>query len=358
MVDGALAPRWFAIGSASWPYRLAFWTGLLVAFGGVVAASWRAGRVGPPEALREAAAETRTTTWGRGISGAALVLLSLATLLYGLLDDPSELLHRKPYLTRPMPLIVACALLFPLAVKPLIRLVGWLPARLPGAGGMLIRENAATGIRRTCAVAAPVLVTVALAGLVAGEALLVVLAGALVGGLVAALNLGGRVGRPPPPRRPGADRGPVGDARRHRRGLRGTRRGLRGGDRRGGPAARPGRVGRRPPARRMHARSSPCSASCNRRAPSTPVRVGPTSCGTRGPFSAAGRQPTSRAATTTTSTPAVRADRARPRDGTKDMSAPGLGDRTGGGRSGRAPAPVAGARAEDQPVMFTGRYAW
>ncbi|WP_392894518.1 ATP-binding cassette domain-containing protein [Streptomyces sp. LN699] len=211
----------------------------------------------PPEALREAAAETRTTTWGRGISGAALVLLSLATLLYGLLDDPSELLHRKPYLTRPMPLIVACALLFPLAVKPLIRLVGWLPARLPGAGGMLIRENAATGIRRTCAVAAPVLVTVALAGLVAGEALLVVLAGALVGGLVAALNLGGRVGRPPPPRRPGADRGPVGDARRHRRGLRGTRRGLRGGDRRGGPAARPGRVGRRPPARRMHARAAP-----------------------------------------------------------------------------------------------------
>ncbi|MCY0956044.1 ABC transporter permease [Streptomyces sp. H27-H5] len=168
MALGGLAPRWFAIGSASWPYHLAFWTGLLVAFGGVVAASWRAGRVGPTEALREAAAETRTMTWGRGISGAALVLLSLAILLYGLLDDPSELLHRKTYLTRPMPLIAACALLFPLAVKPLIRLVGWLPARLPGAGGMLIRENAATGIRRTCAVAAPVLVTVALAGSLLG----------------------------------------------------------------------------------------------------------------------------------------------------------------------------------------------
>ncbi|MDT0478543.1 ABC transporter permease, partial [Streptomyces sp. DSM 41014] len=48
------------------------------------------------------------------------------------------------------------------------RLIAWLPAQLPGAGGMLVRENAAAGVRRTAAVAAPVLVTVALAGSLLG----------------------------------------------------------------------------------------------------------------------------------------------------------------------------------------------
>ncbi len=64
--------------------------------------------------------------------------------------------------------IVAFALLAPVLVRPLVRLIAWLPARLPGAGGMLVRENAAADIRRTAAVAAPVLVTVALAGSLLG----------------------------------------------------------------------------------------------------------------------------------------------------------------------------------------------
>ncbi|MEV7524295.1 FtsX-like permease family protein [Streptomyces sp. NPDC091371] len=167
-VDGDLAPRWFAIGDATWPYHLAFWTGLLVALAGVVAASWRAGRVGPAEALREAAVETRTMTWSRWIFGAGLLLTGLGTLAYALLADPSDLLHRKTYTSRPMLLIVAFALLAPVLVRPLVRLLAWLPARLPGAGGMLVRENAAAGIRRTAAIAAPVLVTVALAGSLLG----------------------------------------------------------------------------------------------------------------------------------------------------------------------------------------------
>ncbi|WP_329388929.1 ABC transporter permease [Streptomyces sp. NBC_01351] len=167
-VDGDLAPRWFAIGDATWPYHLAFWTGLLVSLAGVLAASWRAGRVGPTEALREAAVETRTMTWGRWIFGAGLLLAGLGTLAYALLADPSDLLHRKTYISRPMLLIVAFALLAPVLVRPLIRLIAWLPARLPGAGGMLVRENAAAGIRRTAAIAAPVLVTVALAGSLLG----------------------------------------------------------------------------------------------------------------------------------------------------------------------------------------------
>lgn len=167
-VDENLAPRWFAIGDYTWPYHVAFWTGLFVALCGVVAASWRAGRTGPTEVLREASVDTRAMTWGRRLFGAALLITAVVTLALALVTNPGELLQRKTYVSRPMLLITAVALLAPVLVRPLVRLVAWLPAQLPGAGGMLVRENAAAGVRRTAAVAAPVLVTVALAGSLLG----------------------------------------------------------------------------------------------------------------------------------------------------------------------------------------------
>ncbi|MFI6061047.1 ABC transporter permease [Streptomyces sp. NPDC051286] len=168
VVEGGLAPRWFTIGDDTWPYHMAFWTGLLVALCGVVAASWRAGRTGPTEALREAAVDTRAMTWGRWLFGVALLLAAAVTLGLALVSDPTDLLHRKTYVSRPMLLITGVALLAPVLVRPLARLIAWLPAQLPGATGMLVRENAAAGVRRTAAVAAPVLVTVALAGSLLG----------------------------------------------------------------------------------------------------------------------------------------------------------------------------------------------
>ncbi|NGO41226.1 FtsX-like permease family protein [Streptomyces ureilyticus] len=168
VVDGGLAPGWFTIGDHTWPYHLAFWTGLLVALCGVVAASWRAGRTAPTEALREASVDTRTMTWGRGLCGAALLLTAAVTLVMALFSDPGDLLHRKTYISRTMLLITAVALLSPVLVRPLTRVLAWLPAQLPCAIGRLVRENAATDVRRTAAVAAPVLVTVALAGSLLG----------------------------------------------------------------------------------------------------------------------------------------------------------------------------------------------
>jgi putative ABC transport system permease protein len=168
VVDGGLAPAWFTIGDFTWPYHMAFWTGLLVALLGVIAASWRAGRTGPTQALREASVDTKAMTWGRWLFGAGLLLTAAVTLGLALASDPGELLHRKTYVSRPMLLITAVALLAPILVRPLTRLIAWLPAQLPGAGGMLVRENAAAGIRRTAAIAAPVLVTVALAGSLLG----------------------------------------------------------------------------------------------------------------------------------------------------------------------------------------------
>ncbi|GGL91133.1 hypothetical protein GCM10010129_38610 [Streptomyces fumigatiscleroticus] len=167
-VEQELAPRWFTIGDHSWPYHMAFWTGVLVALCGALAASWRAGRTGPAEALREASVDIRTMTWGRRLSGVALLVIASVTLVLALVTDPGDLLHRKSYVCRPMLLITGVALLAPVLVRPMARLIAWLPARLPGATGMLVRENAAAGVRRTAAVAAPVLVTVALAGSLLG----------------------------------------------------------------------------------------------------------------------------------------------------------------------------------------------
>ncbi|MEU7281891.1 ABC transporter permease [Streptomyces sp. NPDC045431] len=168
VVDGGLAPRWFTIGDYTWPYHTAFWTGLLVALCGVVAASWRAGKTGPTEALREASVDTKAMTWGRWLFGGVLLLTAAVTLGLALLGDPGDLLHRKTYVSRPMLLITGVALLAPVLVRPLARLIAWLPAQLPGAAGMLVRENASAGVRRTAAIAAPVLVTVALAGSLLG----------------------------------------------------------------------------------------------------------------------------------------------------------------------------------------------
>ncbi|MFI9586560.1 ABC transporter permease [Streptomyces sp. NPDC052236] len=165
LVDGDVAPGWFTIREAAWPFHVAFWTGLLVALAGVWAASRRAGRIGPVEALREADVDTDAMPPGRRLAGAALLLGGVGLLVWTLATDPSGLLKRKSYTTQPMVLITAVALLAPLLVRRTARL---LP--LPGAIGMLVRENTAAAVRRTAAVAAPVLVTVALAGSLLGSA--------------------------------------------------------------------------------------------------------------------------------------------------------------------------------------------
>jgi putative ABC transport system permease protein len=168
LVGERLAPPWFTIGAHSWPYHVAFWTGLLVALAGVTAATARAGRIRPVEALRTASVDGTPMTPGRWIFGAGLLATGLGLLCWRMLADPGEALHRKTYTTQPMLLITAVALLAPILVRPLTRLLAWLPARCPGATGMLVRENAAAGVRRTASIAAPVLVTVALAGSLLG----------------------------------------------------------------------------------------------------------------------------------------------------------------------------------------------
>ncbi|MGV9880766.1 FtsX-like permease family protein [Streptomyces sp. NPDC003006] len=193
LVDAGIAPRWFAISGAeashashashetdaseicavaqaigawlTWPFQLAFWVGLFVAFAGAWAASRRAGRVTPAEALRDASVDSGVMPWSRRIVGAALLACGVGLLAWTLVTDPSSLMKRKTYTVQPMILITAAAALAPLLVRPVVRAF-----RLPGAIGLLVRENSTASVRRTAAVAAPVLVTVALAGSLLGSA--------------------------------------------------------------------------------------------------------------------------------------------------------------------------------------------
>ncbi|MFB6630706.1 FtsX-like permease family protein [Streptomyces sp. NPDC056362] len=165
LVDGGLAPAWFTTGGPSWPFHTAFWTGVTVALAGAFAASRRAGKVGPAAALREADIDADVLPPGRAVLGTGLVLAGLGLLAWTCATDPSALLKRKTYTTLPMLLITGAALLSPLLVRPAARLL-----RARGAVGTLVRENSAAAVRRTAAVAAPVLVTVALAGTLFGSA--------------------------------------------------------------------------------------------------------------------------------------------------------------------------------------------
>lgn len=164
-----LVPSGLAVVPAGWPLPTAFGTGLLVALAGVHAAARRAGRTGPLDALRAADLDTGVLTAGRLLTGLGLLLTAAALALAALLTDPADLLHRKSWTTRPMWLIASAGLLSPLLAPPLVRVLGRaLPARLTGYAGRLVRANAAAALRRTGAVAAPVLVAVALTGSLAG----------------------------------------------------------------------------------------------------------------------------------------------------------------------------------------------
>ncbi|TDD32969.1 ABC transporter permease [Actinomadura sp. KC06] len=161
LVDRELAPASYTVPATAWPLAVAFAMGLTVSLLGVWAASRRAGRIRPAEALRDAALETKAMTAGRWVLGAGGTVAGL-WMLASVLGDPGGATSRKQYIPVTMLLIAGFAMLAPIIVPPLARLVT-LPLRLlRGAGAMIVRENALTAARRTASTAAPVLVTVGL----------------------------------------------------------------------------------------------------------------------------------------------------------------------------------------------------
>ncbi|MEU7870191.1 ABC transporter permease [Dactylosporangium sp. NPDC049140] len=163
-VATGLEPAGFRVGFTWWAPVAAIAVGLVVAGLGVWLSARRASRVPALEALRVAAAEPRPMTLARWITGLALLALGggLALLL------PGSSAEQKPtiVLGSAMVLLVAAALLAPVFVVPIVRLVTW-PARR-GPTGLLVREGARVSARRVASTAAPVLAAVGFGVLLVG----------------------------------------------------------------------------------------------------------------------------------------------------------------------------------------------
>ncbi|HEX5097129.1 MAG TPA: FtsX-like permease family protein, partial [Acidimicrobiia bacterium] len=121
----------------------------------------KAGKVPPVVAMRDVA--VGSTGYGskqRILAGAAVVILGIAALLYGLFGSADS----------PLPIVGAGALLVFLGVAvlgrtvalPLSRFIGWPLPRLRGIRGQLARENAMRNPKRTAATASALMIGVGL----------------------------------------------------------------------------------------------------------------------------------------------------------------------------------------------------
>jgi putative ABC transport system permease protein len=164
LIDAGFQPAGFEVRIRWWTPVVAWALGVLVALLGAGAASRRAARTRPLEAMREAAVDTRPMTRKRLLTGLAATgvgaICSLSMAFSG--ADAMVLLA----LGTAMSLTAGLTLLVPALVGPVIGALTRPLARRPGATALLVRENMITAVRRTSATVAPVLATVAFAVLI------------------------------------------------------------------------------------------------------------------------------------------------------------------------------------------------
>ncbi|WP_343235793.1 FtsX-like permease family protein [Streptomyces sp. SID10815] len=168
LISMGVSPSWFTITpSLHWtvlaPLAGAFLVGLLVSVGGAAAAAGRAGAVQPIEALREAAVDDTGVTPGRALLGGAALVGGLGWTAWIATGSPVTVLSPTVYVVSLMVPVLAAAILAPMAVGPLTRLLMWPWRNSAGPTALLVRQSALTSRRRTAATVAPVLLTVGLA---------------------------------------------------------------------------------------------------------------------------------------------------------------------------------------------------
>ncbi len=162
LARSGFAPRDFTAHLIFWPLAAAFGVGLLVALAGAGLAARRAGRVRPIEALREAAVDRHAMTLSRTLVGVAALGGSVPMIV--LLGQIHSADGAALIMVVAMLLILGLAMFAPLLIPPLIWLFTAPLSGMPEATGMLARRNAIAAVRRTAATAAPILVTVGIAG--------------------------------------------------------------------------------------------------------------------------------------------------------------------------------------------------
>ena len=162
LARSGIAPPDFTAHIIVWPVAVAFAVGLVIALLGAWLAARRAGRVRPAEALREAAVDRRAMTVSRWVIGVAAIGGSVA--LAGIFATAHSADAASLILLVAMLLVLGCAMLAPVLIRPLVWLLTVPLAATPGATGMLARGSAVTAVRRTAATVAPILLTVGFAG--------------------------------------------------------------------------------------------------------------------------------------------------------------------------------------------------
>jgi putative ABC transport system permease protein len=161
-VSSGNAPGWFTVGFTWWPVLAGFAVGILSALLGSAVSAWRAGRVAPLDALREAAVDQRVMTPLRWLLGIAALAAALCFTVDNLVSAPFELTNPRKTIEIPLLFVAAFALLAPALLAPLARWVTWPLTRL-GPGSMIVRANIGTAARRTAAVAGAAVVAVGVA---------------------------------------------------------------------------------------------------------------------------------------------------------------------------------------------------
>ncbi|WP_052868029.1 ABC transporter permease [Streptomyces niger] len=157
-----LSPVELHLGPLWWPLLFAAGSGLVIAVLGMLAASKRAARVRPTEALREADLDARTMTAGRGVMG-ALALVAGAVMV-ALAPGAGAEAATPLALFGTMALAVAATAFGPLYLPPLLRLMA-LPLRWADpVAGRLAAESVRTSRRRTASLVGPVLAILAIVG--------------------------------------------------------------------------------------------------------------------------------------------------------------------------------------------------
>ncbi|MFE5841336.1 ABC transporter permease [Streptomyces niveus] len=167
LIGMGVSPPWLRIGpslrlAVLVPLAAAFLLGVVVALSGAVAASRRAARIRPVEALGEASADDTGMPPARRLLGVTGGICGTGLTAWIAFRSPGTVLSPNTYVVSLLVPVLVAAVLAPLAVGPLARLLMWPFRRLEGPIAMLVRESVLTSRRRTAATAAPVLLTVGL----------------------------------------------------------------------------------------------------------------------------------------------------------------------------------------------------
>ncbi|GAB1646400.1 ABC transporter permease [Krasilnikovia sp. MM14-A1259] len=167
LVDGGFEPPGFATQVRLGPLVLAYVAGIVVAVLGAVSAAWRASRIAPIEALREASVDERPMPRVRRLGGALAATIGAAVAVCTSAAQAEDMITMS--MLAAMSLITGLTLLSPAIMPGLVRVVTWPLRRFGGITATLVHAGSVTAVRRTAATAAPVIVTVGLATLILGQ---------------------------------------------------------------------------------------------------------------------------------------------------------------------------------------------